>query len=238
MSRISAFSHLKRQTTKGRRKILQVSYQEMAASGKLSILARQLSTSSASAQLVKPPVQIFGLEGRYACALYSAAHKTKALDAVEKDLKSLQSQMRSDPKVRDLLINPTIKRNVKAAAMKEVSARVKYNAATGNLLTVLAENGRLGRLDGIINAYTLIMAAERGEVVCEVKTARPLDDSQRKQLESALKSFLKPNQSIQLSAKVDPSLIGGMIVSIGDKYVDMSVASKIKKYTDIISAPV
>nr|XP_019539550.2 ATP synthase subunit O, mitochondrial [Aedes albopictus] len=210
----------------------------MAASGKLSVLARQLSTSSATAQLVKPPVQIFGLEGRYACALYSAAHKTKALEAVEKDLKGLQSQMRSDPKVRDLLINPTIKRSVKAAALKEASTRVKYNAATGNLLTLLAENGRLGRLDGIINAYTLIMAAERGEVVCEVMTAKPLDDAQRKQLESALKAFLKPNQSIQLTAKVDPSLIGGMIVSIGDKYVDMSVASKIKKYTDIISAPV
>lgn len=53
-----------------------------------------------------------------------------------------------------------------------------------------------------------------------------------------MQSFLKPNQSIQLTAKVDPSLIGGMIVSIGDKYVDMSVASKIKKYTDIITVPV
>ncbi|XP_065088741.1 ATP synthase subunit O, mitochondrial [Ochlerotatus camptorhynchus] len=210
----------------------------MAASGKLSVLARQLSTSSVSAQLVKPPVQIFGLEGRYACALYSAASKTKALEAVEKDLKGLQRQMRADPNLRDLLINPTIKRSLKASALKDVSSRVKYNAATGNLLTILAENGRLGRLDGIINAYTLIMAAERGEVVCEVTTAKALDDSQRKQLEGALKSLLKPNQSIQLTAKVDPALIGGMIVSIGDKYVDMSVASKIKKYTDIISAPV
>ncbi|XP_055612684.1 ATP synthase subunit O, mitochondrial [Uranotaenia lowii] len=209
----------------------------MAASGKLSILARQLSTSSVTAQLVKPPVQVFGLEGRYACALYSAASKTKALDAVEKDLKSLQVQLRN-PKVRDLLINPTTKRNVKAAALKEVSAKVKLNAATGNLLSLLAENGRLGRLDGIINAYTLIMAAERGEVVCEVKTAKPLDDSQRKQLEAALKTLVKSNETIQLTAKVDPSLIGGMIVSIGDRYVDMSVASKIKKYTDIISAPI
>lgn len=95
--------------------------------------------------------------------------------------------MRSDQKMRDLLINPTIKRSVKAAALKEASTRVKYNAATGNLLTLLAENGRLGRLDGIINAYSLIMAAERGEVVCEVMTAKPLDDAQRKQLESALK---------------------------------------------------
>ncbi|XP_055544693.1 ATP synthase subunit O, mitochondrial [Wyeomyia smithii] len=210
----------------------------MAASGKLSVLARQLSTSSVTAQLVKPPIQVFGLEGRYACALYSAASKNKVLDAVEKDLKGLQKQMRSDPKIRDLLIDPTTKRNVKAAALKEVSTRVKFNAATGNLLAVLAENGRLGRLDGIINAFSLIMAAERGEVVCEVITAKPLDDSQRKQLESALKSFLKQNQTIQLTAKVDTALIGGMIVSIGDKYVDMSVASKIKKYTDIITAPV
>lgn len=53
-----------------------------------------------------------------------------------------------------------------------------------------------------------------------------------------MQSFLKPNQSIQLTAKVDPKLIGGMIVSIGDKFVDMSVASKIKKYTDIITVPV
>uniref|UniRef100_A0A2M4CZ33 Oligomycin sensitivity conferral protein n=1 Tax=Anopheles darlingi TaxID=43151 RepID=A0A2M4CZ33_ANODA len=205
---------------------------------KIPQTARQLSTSSAAAQLVKPPVQVFGLEGRYACALYSAASKTKALDAVEKDLKGLQNQMRTDPKVRDLLRDPTTKRNVKAAALKDVAAKVKFNAATGNLLTVLAENGRLGRLDGIINAFSLIMAAERGEVVCEVKTAKPLDDGQRKQLENALKAFLKPNQTIQLTAKVDPALIGGMVVSIGDKYVDMSVASKIKKYTDIIAAPV
>lgn len=210
----------------------------MAASGKLAVMARNLSTSSTAAQLVKPPVQIFGLEGRYACALYSAASKTKVLEAVEKDLKGLQREMRANPNLRDLLINPTIKRSLKASALGEVSTRVKFNAATGNLLTLLAENGRLGRLDGIVNAYTLIMAAERGEVVCEVTTAKALDDSQRKQLEAALKSFLKPNQSIQLTAKVDPSLIGGMIVSIGDKYVDMSVSSKIKKYTDIISAPV
>ncbi|XP_055636886.1 ATP synthase subunit O, mitochondrial [Toxorhynchites rutilus septentrionalis] len=210
----------------------------MAPSGQFSILARQLSTSSAAAQLVKPPIQVFGLEGRYACALYSAASKNKVLDAVEKDLKGLQSHMRSDPKVRDLLINPSIKRSIKADALKELSTRVKYNAATGNLLAVLAENGRLGRLEGIVNAFSLIMAAERGEVVCEVKTAKPLDDSQRKQLESALKAFLKPNQTILLTAKVEPSLIGGMVVSIGDKYVDMSVASKIKKYTDIISVPV
>jgi F-type H+-transporting ATPase subunit O len=46
------------------------------------------------------------------------------------------------------------------------------------------------------------------------------------------------NETIQLTSKVDPAIVGGMVVSIGDKYIDMSVASKIKKYTDLIAAPV
>lgn len=53
-----------------------------------------------------------------------------------------------------------------------------------------------------------------------------------------LQKFLKSNETLQLTAKVDPALIGGMVVSIGDKYVDMSVASKVKKYTELISAAV
>lgn len=53
-----------------------------------------------------------------------------------------------------------------------------------------------------------------------------------------LQKFLKNNETLQLTAKVDPSLIGGMIVSIDDKYVDMSVASKVKKYTELISSAV
>ncbi|KAG5681363.1 hypothetical protein PVAND_010805 [Polypedilum vanderplanki] len=210
----------------------------MACANKLGLLARNISSSSVAQQLVKPPIQVFGIEGRYATALFSAASKTKALDAVEKDLTSFQTSFKSDPKLRDFILNPTIKRNAKAAALKDVASKVKFNPATGFLLEALAENGRLNKLDNVINAFKLMMSANRGEVVCEVITAKPLDNSQRKDLEAQLKKFVKSNESIQLTAKVDPSIIGGMIVSIGDKYVDMSVASKIKKYSDLISAAV
>lgn len=69
-------------------------------------------------------------------------------------------------------------------------------------------------------------------------TARELDAEQKQKLQVVLKSYVKSNETIQLTTKVDPSIIGGMIVSVGDRYVDMSVASKIKKYTEIISASV
>lgn len=67
---------------------------------------------------------------------------------------------------------------------------------------------------------------------------QPLDNALKTELEAALKSFLKQEQKLLLTVKIDPAIIGGMIVSIGDKYVDMSIASKIKKYTDIITAAV
>jgi F-type H+-transporting ATPase subunit O len=137
--------------------------------------------------MVKPPIQVFGIEGRYATALYSAASKSKALDAVEKDLTNFQGSLKKDEKLRDFVLNPTIKRSLKATILKEASTKVNYNPATGFLLEVLAENGRLNKLDNVINAFKLMMSANRGEVVCEVTTAKPLEASQRKELEAQLK---------------------------------------------------
>lgn len=115
--------------------------------------------------MVKPPVQIFGIEGRYATALYSAASKQKTLDAVEKDLVKFQTTLKADPKLKEFVINPTIKRNLKASTLKAIADKIAMKPETGNLLQILAENGRLGKLDGVINAFKTLMAAHRGEVL-------------------------------------------------------------------------
>lgn len=132
--------------------------------------------------------------------------------------------------------NPSIKRRDKVEVLKSISAKLNQTKETTNLLGLLAENGRLGQINGIINTFKILMAATRGEVTCEVITAKPLDLDMRSKLEKALKGFLTKGQSILLTTKVDPSILGGMIVSVGDKYVDMSVAAKVKKYTEIIAS--
>nr|CAI5819119.1 unnamed protein product [Callosobruchus analis]CAI5864817.1 unnamed protein product [Callosobruchus analis] len=204
----------------------------------LSMMVRSFSTSNIATQMVKPPIQLFGVEGRYATALYSAATKQKTLDNVEKDLIKFQTSMRSDAKLKNFIENPTIKRSVKADALKAAAQKISLKPESVNLLMLLAENGRLEKLDGVINAFRTLMSAHRGEITCEVVTAKELDADQKKKLEGVLKSFVKANETIHLTSKVDPSIIGGMIVSVGDRYVDMSVASKIKRYTEIISAAV
>ncbi|XP_053975276.1 ATP synthase subunit O, mitochondrial [Hylaeus volcanicus] len=200
------------------------------------IIARSFSISSAAQQMVKPPVQVFGLEGRYATALYSAASKQKTLNNVEKDLLKFQGIIKQDQKLSEFVKNPSIKRKEKVEALKAISSKMSLSKETANMLSLLAENGRLAKLNTIINTFKILMAAGRGEVVCEVVTAKPLDADMRSKLEAALKGFLTKGQTILLTAKVDPAILGGMIVSVGDKYVDMSVASKIKRYSEVISS--
>jgi len=202
------------------------------------ILARSFSTGSAAQQLVKAPVQVFGVEGRYATALYSAASKQKQLDHVEKDLKDIHATLKKKGRLVDLLLDPSLKRNQKRDLIAGALGQTKASKLTANLLGLLAENGRLSSLEGIASSYFTIMSAHRGELECEVVTAKPLDGPLQQELEAALKAFVKPGQSVLIKTRVEPEILGGMIVSIGDRFVDMSTASKIKKYTDIIQAAI
>lgn len=68
--------------------------------------------------------------------------------------------------------------------------------------------------------------------------SQPLDAAMEKELQTALAAFTKKGEKILLTKKVDPSIMGGMVVSIGDKYVDMSIATKVKLYTSVIKQAV
>ncbi len=83
-----------------------------------------------------------------------------------------------------------------------------------------------------------MMSAFRGEVTCEVTSAKALDAATLKEIEGALSGFLQKGQSLQLSAKVDPNIIGGLVVVIGDRYIDMSLATKINSYSALLKQAV
>lgn len=142
---------------------------------------------SSSASQVKVPLQLFGLEGRYATALYKAATQLKELDSVENELNQVQAAIKNNPKLREAIVSPIINAKLLETTLKGVGTTAKLSSATTNLLVLLAENRRLKKIDGVINAFRQIMSAHRGEVICEVVTARALDGGQRKQLEDVLR---------------------------------------------------
>ncbi|KAM7533165.1 hypothetical protein Aperf_G00000118639 [Anoplocephala perfoliata] len=201
-------------------------------------LIRSFSTSSVSRAIIRPPTQFFGIDGRYATALFSAAVKSKNLEIVEKDLLKLKNTLASDAKLRNFCHDPTIQRHAKVQAFSEAMKKLGLSTQANNMLQILAENGRLGMLKKVLDTFEQIMVSHRGEVSCVVTTAKPLDRSTEKELSSALEKFLEPGQKLNLFLKVDPELIGGMVVSIGDKYVDMSILKKVRSYRAILDQPV
>ncbi|XP_046848731.1 ATP synthase subunit O, mitochondrial-like [Xenia sp. Carnegie-2017] len=200
------------------------------------ISLRLFSTNVAKTSQVKAPVKVFGIEGRYAHALYSAASKSKQLEKVEGELVKIEGLLKTDPKLSAFLKDPTLNKIKKQSALQDAFKKLKFSDLTINLFGALAENNRLSLSSNVLKAYMQIMSAHRKEVPCVVTTAKPLDASNMRELQQSLKSFVKPDETLKIETKIDPAIIGGMIVNIADKYVDMSISTKIKKITTAMEA--
>uniref|UniRef100_A0A2K6UHV0 Oligomycin sensitivity conferral protein n=1 Tax=Saimiri boliviensis boliviensis TaxID=39432 RepID=A0A2K6UHV0_SAIBB len=173
------------------------------------------------AKLVRPPIQVYCVEGHYATALYSAASKQKKLEQAEKELLRV-AQILKEPKV-------AASHSVKVKSLSDIIAKEMFSLLTTNLINLLAENGRLSNTQRVVSAFSTTMSVHRGEVPCTVTTASPLEEATFSELKTVLKSFLSQSQIFKLEVKTDPSIMGGMIVRIGEKYVDMSAKTKIQK---------
>lgn len=208
------------------------------SNGKIcTTLARQVrsfSTTQSNLSLVKAPIQLFGLEGRYAHAIYSAASKQNKLDAVDKDFQGLKSLFVTEKKLAEILKTPTLSKEQKKNAVNELAIKRNATEVTVNTLTLLAENGRLGRLLGIVNAFGKLMSAHKGEVNAVITTAKPIDAAQKKELDAILQTLVKKGSKLNVEMKTNSDILGGMIVEVGDRYIDMSIATKVKVYSDIV----
>lgn len=186
------------------------------------------------AKLVKPPISLFGLEGRYVNALYSAASKSNKLDTVEGDLKRVTALYKSDTKFREFMITPLINPIDKNHVFeKDLKAKLKLNELTVNFLSVMSDNRRLKKLPEIESAFNQIMSAVRNELKCTITTAKQLTDAKKKEIEDSLKAFTP--KKLLISYEIDPSIMGGLLVDFnGEHYIDMSVKSKIRQFSECI----
>jgi len=195
--------------------------------------ARQFSVSSAVRdELARPPLQLYGIEGRYAHALYSAAFKKKSLEKVEKDVSRMKELLQQDKLLSAFISDPVINKNHKQSVLDKALKEKKFDDLVVNMCSALAENSRLNVTPGILDAFSKLMRSHRGEVDCTITTAKAVEPGQLKDLTSALGGFVKKNETLKIETKTDASLIGGMVVDIGEYHIDMSIASKIKKITN------
>jgi len=199
-------------------------------------LARSYA-AAANAASAKPPVQLFGLDGTYASALYTAASKASTLDSTDKTLSSLQALIQKDTKLASLMSSPTLDAGAKSALVSEVTKSVGGDKTIANLLAILAENNRLALVPGIVNQFATLMKAHRGEVEAVITSAQPLDQKILQRLEAAISKsqYIGQGKKLKVSNKVDQDILGGLVVEIGDRTIDLSVSSKMAKLNKLLT---
>merc|ERR1712046_426940 len=100
----------------------------------------------------------------------------------------------------------------------------------------MAEGGRMGDVFKVMDLYGELVTAAKGEVTAVITSAKPLKDSEVKQITDSLAQFLEGNQKKMItSVKVEPALINGITIELGDKFLDMSVATQLKKLQALLS---
>jgi len=169
-----------------------------------------------------------GLAGRYAGALYALAEESGKIDAVVKDMNGVAELVSANQDMRMLVESPAITWAEQTKAVTAVLEKGGADALTVKFVGTVASNGRLHALSRIISAFLAQHARRRGEVSAEVISAIEMDDARRARVEQAV-SKLAGSDKLSLSMRVDPSLIGGLVVRIGSRMIDTSIRTKLNR---------
>ncbi|KZF19990.1 ATP synthase subunit 5 [Xylona heveae TC161] len=187
----------------------------------------------------KPPVALFGLDGTYASALYTAAAKQSSLDNAAKALTQLSDIFKKDAKLATVLSAPSLTAEDKAAIVSELHKHVGADKTdtVKNFLTTLAENNRLGLLEGVCDKFATLIGAHKGEIELVVTSASPLDNKTLNRLETAISKsqYVGQGKKLKVVPKVNPDIKGGLVVEIGDRTIDLSVSSKLAKMNKLLT---
>lgn len=166
-----------------------------------------------------------GVASRYANALFELAQERGGLEQAGADLASLQQAIGESDDLARLLRSPIVSREEHARATAAVAERIGASETVRSFLGVLAAQRRLGALPAIIDEFSRLLAAHRGEETAEVTSAQPLDDAQLGSVRDAVAQYA--GRPVQLTASVDPALLGGVVVRIGSRMIDASLKTKL-----------
>ena len=168
---------------------------------------------------------VSGVAGRYATALFELGLEANALERIEADLGRFDEALDAVDDLQRLVKSPVFSAEEQARALAAVLDELKIEGLTKNFLLLVSKNRRLFAAPDMSRAFRALLAAHRGETSATVTAAAKLTDTQVTALTQALKAAL--GKDVMLDQRVDPSLIGGLMVKVGSRMIDTSLRTKL-----------
>jgi F-type H+-transporting ATPase subunit delta len=165
------------------------------------------------------------MPGRYALALFELAKDQNQLAEVEQALTDFTALLDESPDLKRLVKSPVFSADEQIKALTGVLDAAGIGGLAGNFLKVIAKNRRLFAAPEMVSIFRDLTASDRGEVKAEVTSAAALDESQVEAIRDRIKQSV--GRDVQLHTRVDPSLLGGLIVKVGSRMIDSSLRTKL-----------
>jgi F-type H+-transporting ATPase subunit delta len=175
---------------------------------------------------------ISAIASRYADALFDLAREAHALDAVEREMAAIRKAIGQSADLRSFLRSPIYDSDDQARAIAKISEKAGFSPLSRDFIGLVARNRRLFALDAMASAFLAKMAAHRGEVTAEAISAAPLSEDQTKRLRGEIERVV--GKAVNLNARVDPELLGGLVVKVGSKMIDSSLKTKLSRLKSVL----
>lgn len=169
---------------------------------------------------------VSGMAGRYAGALFDLAKEANNVDAVGGDLDRFSRLIEESADLERLVRSPVFTSDEQSRAVSAVLDKAGIGGIAANFLKLVAQNRRLFAVPDMISGYRAMVAQSRGEASATVTVAQPLTDENLNVLKASLREAT--GKDVSVDVKVDPSLIGGLIVKIGSRMIDASLKTKLQ----------
>ena len=149
------------------------------------------------------------------------------LEKVEGELLAFSEVLKKSPAFASFLSNPTVPRDAKVAQIGSVLEENKVTHITRNLFLTLSANGKIGEAAKVISEYEELMACKRGVVKAVIISAEPLKKDILESVKKAVTAIAGAKTTVELELQVNASIVGGLQIMVGDKFLDLSVNSRI-----------
>jgi F-type H+-transporting ATPase subunit delta len=168
---------------------------------------------------------VSGVSGRYATALFELARDEKSVDAVKADLDRFLAMLDESADLKRLVRSPVFGADVQLKALVAVLDQAGISGVAANFLKVLTANRRLFAVTDVIRAFNALVTKYKGEASADVTVADALSDKNLDALKDALR--VVTGKDVTLNVKVDPAIIGGLVVKVGSRMIDSSLRTKL-----------
>jgi F-type H+-transporting ATPase subunit delta len=167
----------------------------------------------------------FGVAGRYATALFELALERNATDAVKADLDRFDALLADSADLTRLVRSPVFGAEEQVKALTTVLGAAGIGGLCAQFLLLVASNRRLFAVRDMIKEYRQLLARHNGEVTAQVTLAQRPREAHLTAIEDALEAIT--GKDVQVDVKIDPSIIGGLVVKLGSRMVDTSLRTKL-----------